>query len=140
MPLGKADNPKSTKAAAAAADTTPDTYLDADDPKTKEAVDDLLDEGAGAPDSWDKDVEALPEKDDVQKATKEAMQADTGQEEAQAKADAVAGSPDAPDTPSGGALEATKGIADNVERGEAYAREKAMRRWGYVTPDLQEKK
>lgn len=133
MALKKSDAPQNSG-------DGPDTYLDADDPKTKEAVQEITDAGAGAPEGLQAAAEALPEKDDVQKATKEAMLAETGQDEAQAKSDAVAASPDAPDTPSGGALEATKGISDNVERGEAYAREKSQRRWGYVTPDLQEKK
>ena len=127
MALKKSDAPANTS----------DTYYAPDDPKTAEAVNTVIDENAGAPESWDKEVEALPEKDDVQKATKEAMQAESGQEEASAKADAANASPDAPDTPSGGALEATKGISDNAERGEEYAREKAMRRWGYITKDLQ---
>lgn len=104
------------------------------------AVQQVTDAGAGVPDAYEEAAEALPEKDEVQKATKEAMLADTAKEEAEAKTKAVEASPDAADTPSGGALKATAHIADNRERGEAYAREKAMRRWGYVTPDLQEKK
>jgi hypothetical protein len=124
MPLGKADDPKNYKPATPA--------------KVESAIQDVLDEGAGAPPGQMKAAEALPEKDEVQVGIKEAMLADTGQEEASAKADVVAASPDAPDTPSGGALEATKGISDNVERGEAYAREKSQRRWGYVTSDLKE--
>ena len=37
----------------------------------------------------------------------------------------------AQDTPSGAALVSTAGIADDAARAEAYAREKAARRWGY---------
>lgn len=81
-------------------------------------------------------AEDLPEKDEVQKATKAAMLADTPGQEAKEKVKAVKASPDAEDTPSGHAMAKVAGITDNVERGEAYAREKAARRWGYVTPDL----
>lgn len=82
-------------------------------------------------------AEALPTKDDVQVAYKEAMTTDSMQSEVKAKVDAVEASPNAADTPSGGALKAVAGIADDTERGEVYAREKAARRWGYVTPDLE---
>lgn len=115
MALGKDDNPKSGG---------------------KAAVQDATDAGAGAPDSMDAAVEALPEGDEVEKATKTAMQAKTGQAEAKAKVKAVDASPDAADTPSGHALKETAGISDNRKRGEAYARAKAEKRWGYVTPDL----
>ena len=125
MPLGKKDNPAKI--------TGPD------DAATEEAVQDVLDEGAGAPVGYEEAAEALPEKDEVQEATKDGMLADTGQEEAEAKLRAVEASPDALDTPSGHALKETAHIADNVERGEAYARAKSQKRWGYVTPDLQEK-
>lgn len=101
------------------------------------ALQEVTDAGAGAPPSQEAAAEALPENDEVQKATKEAMLADTGTEEAQAKVKAVDASPNAAETPSGAALKETAGIADNKERGEEYARVKAAHRWGYVTPDLQ---
>jgi hypothetical protein len=136
MPLSKKDAPAA--AAAAGVDDQPNTYTD--DPETvKDAKQSITDAGAGAPPGYEDEAEALPEHDEVQKATKDAMLADTGQEEAQAKVRAVDESPDAAETPSGGALKATAHIADNVERGEAYAREKSARRHGYVTPDLAEK-
>lgn len=119
MPLGKNDNPSKAKA--------------------DDAVQEALDAGAGVPDSHEPAAEALPEGDEVEKATKEAMLADSGKEEAQAKVKAVDASPDAADTPSGHALKEVAGIEDNVERGEAYARAKAQKRWGYVPSDLQEK-
>jgi hypothetical protein len=80
-------------------------------------------------------AEKLPEKDDVQKATKAAMLADTPQEEVKEKVKAVKGSPDAADTPSGGALIKVAGIADTIERGEAYTREKTAIRHGYAYTD-----
>ncbi len=123
MPLSKSDNPKTASKA-----------------DTEEAVEEVLDEGAGAPAGYQEAAEALPEKDDVQKAHKEALLAETGQEEAQAKAKIVEASPDAPDTPSGYALQKTADIADNTERGEAYAREKSAARWGYVHPSLEKDK
>jgi hypothetical protein len=143
MALKKSDAPQNSAAAKAAAgvDDTPDTYLDADDPKTKETVNTVLDENAGAPPGYEAAVEALPEGDPVKDATKAAMQADSTQEEAEEKKKAVEDSTTgAQDTPSGGALIETASISDSIERGNAYAREKAMRRHGYVTPDLQEKK
>lgn len=101
--------------------------------KADDAVEDVLDAGAGFP---DKDLaEKLPEGDEVEKAYKDAMTADTVQEEVKAKVKAVDASPDAAETPSGGALKAVQGISDPVEQGEAYAREKAARRFGYVPAD-----
>lgn len=126
MPLSKNDNPESKRVAT--------------DAETDAAKEELLDEGAGAPPAQEAAAEALPEKDEVQKGVKEAMLADTGQEEAEAKAKVVEASPDASDTPSGHALLETAHIEDNVERGEAYARAKSAKRWGYVTPDLQKDK
>lgn len=77
-------------------------------------------------------AEDLPEKDEVQVAYKDALTADDAHTEAKAKAKVVEASPNAADTPSGGALLKTKGIADDTKRGEAYAREKAARRHGYA--------
>ncbi len=112
MPLSKSDNPKVDKADA--------------------AVQDVLDAGAGVPESYVEAAEALPEHDDVEKAVKAAMLAETGQEEAQEKAKVVDASPNSIDTPSGYALKETAGISDNVKRGEEYARIKSAKRWGYV--------
>ncbi len=112
MPLSKSDNPKVDKADA--------------------AVQDVLDAGAGVPESYVEAAEALPEHDDVEKAVKAAMLAETGQEEAQEKAKVVDASPNSIDTPSGYALTETAGISDNIERGEEYARIKSAKRWGYV--------
>jgi hypothetical protein len=127
MALSKDDNP--TKAASTASDK-----------ETSKAVQDALDEGAGAPPEQENAAEALPEKDEVQKEVKAAMLAETGQEEAQHKAKVVELSPNASETPSGAALKATAGIEDNVERGNEYARVKSAMRHGYVTPDLLDKK
>lgn len=111
----------------------------ASDAQTDAALEDAIDAGAGAPAGYEEAAEALPEKDDVQKATKEAMLADTGQEEAEAKAKVVDASPNAAETPSGVALKETAGISDNVERGNEYARIKSAARWGYIHPSLEAK-
>lgn len=121
MPLSKSDNPKTGTAS---------------DAQTDAALEDVIDAGAGAPVGYEEAAEALPEKDEVQKAHKEALLADTAGEEAQAKVKIVDASPDAPDTPSGAALKATAGIEDDVERGEKYAQVKSAKRWGYVHPSL----
>ncbi len=107
--------------------------------KAKDAIEDVLDEGAGVPAAYEEAAEALPEKDEVQKETKAAMLADSAQEEAQHKANVVEASPNASDTPSGYALKEVAGISDPVEQGNEYARLKAAKRWGYVTPDLKGK-
>ena len=119
MALTKKDNPDKSNA------------------KADAAVQDVLDEGAGVPAAYEEAAEDLPEKDEVQKEVKAAMLAETGQEEAQHKANVVDASPNAADTPSGAALKATAGIEDNVERGEEYARVKSAVRWGYVHPSLE---
>jgi hypothetical protein len=93
---------------------------------------DAVEAAAGAPDGMRDAAEALPERDDVQTAIKEGLTADDTGTEAEAKARVVELSPDSPDTPSGYALQKTAGIGDPVERGEAYAREKTAKRWGYV--------
>jgi hypothetical protein len=77
-------------------------------------------------------AEDLPERDKVQRAYKDAMLADTAQEEAQAKVIAVNESPNAAETPSGAALKKVTGISNDTERGEKYLREKTAVRWGYV--------
>lgn len=122
MPLSKDDAPGASKADA------------------KEALEDVLDAGAGAPPAEREAAEALPEKDDVQKAIKEAMTADDAQTEAKAKAKVVDLSPNAAETPSGAAVKKVAGISDDVKRGEEYARVKSAVRWGYVHPSLEEDK
>lgn len=78
-------------------------------------------------------AEDLPERDEVQKAYKEAMTTDSMQAEVRAKVQAVDASPNAADTPSGGAMKAVAGVGNDTERGERYTQEKAARRWGYPT-------
>jgi hypothetical protein len=85
-------------------------------------------------------AEALPEKDDVQKAHKRALLAEDAQTEAKAHADIVKLSPDADETPSGIALLKTAGIADDVKRGEEYTRIKSAVRFGYVPADAADTK
>jgi hypothetical protein len=128
MPLSKKDAPANAKAGKLTTDAQAD-----------EAIEDVLDAGAGVPPSMEDAAEDLPEKDEVQKAYKEGMLADTADEEVKAKVKAVDASPDAAETPSGGALKAVEGISDPVEQGEAYAREKSARRFGYVPADSDEK-
>lgn len=121
MPLGKKDNP--------------DKVTGPDDAATKDAVEAAIDAAAGAPEAEREAAEDLPENDEVQKAIKEGLLADDAQTEAKAKVKVVKESPNAAETPSGAALLKTAGIADDVKRGEAYAREKSAKRWGYVPAD-----
>jgi hypothetical protein len=80
-------------------------------------------------------AEDLPEKDKVQVAHKNALLADSAQEEAREKVKIVDASPNAPETPSGTALKKTAGIASDSERGEQYSRVKAAVRHGGAVPD-----
>jgi hypothetical protein len=100
-------------------------------PRTPTAAQ-IADVGVPTPQSLRDLAEDLPENDAVQKAYKDAMLADSAQDEAKAKAKAVDESPSAADTPSGGALKAVTGVSNDAERGEKYLREKTARRWGYV--------
>jgi hypothetical protein len=129
MPLGKNDAPMKL---ATEADGSPKKITGPDDPATEKAVDAMLDAGAGVPASMREAAEDLPEKNPVQKAIKAAMLAKDGQTEAKEKAKVVALSPDSPETPSGAALLAVTGIADDVKRGEEYGRIKSAVRHGYV--------
>lgn len=88
--------------------------------------------GVPTPESMRVLAEDLPVKDEVQKAYKDAMLADTAQAEAKAKVIAVDASPNADETPSGAALKKVAGISNDTERGEKYLREKTAMRWGYV--------
>jgi hypothetical protein len=135
MPLGKADNPTNlTPPKATEADGSPKevTTLKAGD---HSATNEAIDAGAGAPAGMREAAEDLPEKDPVQKAIKAAMLADDAQTEAKEKAKVVDESPDAGETPSGIALKAVTGIADDVKRGEEYARIKSAVRHGTVPAD-----
>mgnify|MGYP003577910558 CR=1 FL=1 len=76
-------------------------------------------------------AEDLPEKDPVQQAYKDAMLADSSQDEAKAKAKVVDESPNAAETPSGAALKKVTGVSNDTERGEKYTQEKTAVRWGY---------
>jgi hypothetical protein len=100
--------------------------------QASEALEKVIDSGAGAAEPQRQAAEDLPENDPVQQATKEAELATDAQAEAQAKARVVEESPYSGETPSGYALQKTAGVGNDVERGEAYAREKSARRWGYV--------
>lgn len=133
MPLGKDDNP--AKVRATEADGSPKEIKGPDDPETKDAVEELLDAGAGAPEAMRPAAEALPEKDPVQQNIKKAMLADDAQTEAKAKAKVVDESPNADETPSGIALKAVAGVSDDIKRGEEYARIKSAVRHGYVPAD-----
>lgn len=104
----------------------------APEPKTDDKTADLP---PSTPASLRRLAEDLPENDPVQKAYKEAMTAESAQKEARAKAKAVAESPNASETPSGSALEKVKGVSNDTERGECYAREKTKARWGTVPAD-----
>lgn len=107
MPLGKDDTPGTTRKGAA-------------------------DLGVPTPEPLRELAKDLPEKDEVQKATKAAMLADTTQAEVKEKVKAVKASPNAEETPSGAAMIKVAGISDDTKRGEEYAREKTAKRWGYA--------
>lgn len=130
MALTSADNPQNLKATEAGGSPKRVTTLDADDHSAQNAI---ADSGAGAPPAMRAAAEDLPEKDPVQKAIKEGMLADDAQTEAKAKAKVVDESPNSDETPSGIALKAVAGIADDVKRGEEYSRIKAAVRHG-TTP------
>lgn len=133
MALGKADNPANLKATEA--DGSPKEVTGPKDAATKDAVEELIDAGAGAPEAMRDAAEDLPEKDPVQKNIKKAMLADDAQTEAKAKAAVVDESPNADETPSGIALKAVAGVSDDIKRGEEYARIKSAVRHGYVPAD-----
>ncbi len=141
MPLGKADNPSSTKATEADGSPKNVSTLKSDDHSATNAA---IDAGAGAPESMRDAAEDLPENDNVQKNIKKAMLATDAQTEAKAKAAVVDdSSTGAEETPSGYALQKTAGIADDVKRGEEYARIKSAMRHGTVPStdkDLEVKK
>jgi hypothetical protein len=130
MPLSSKDNPNRIVAAAPADDKPRKLQTDA---QTDDAVDALIDAGAGAPEAMRDAAEDLPEGDVVKDAIKNAMLATDAQTEAKEKAKVVQdSSTGAQDTPSGFALDAVKGIADDVKRGEEYARIKSAVRHGTV--------
>lgn len=138
MPLGKDDNPTLVRATDAQGNAKKVTGPD--EPATKDAVEAAIDAGAGAPAAMRDAAEDLPEDDKVEEKIKEAMLATDAQTEAKAKAAVVDESPNADETPSGIALKATAGIADDVKRGEEYARIKSAVRHGYVPADASDLK
>jgi hypothetical protein len=130
MPLGKADNPTTIRA-------TIDTPKDGDHSATNAAID----AGAGAPADMRAAAEELPEGDPVKDGVKEAMLATDAQTEAKAKVKVIDdSSTGAEETPSGFALKAVAGIADDVKRGEEYARIKSAVRHGTVPADASDLK
>jgi hypothetical protein len=133
MPLSKSDNPETLKATEADGSPKKVTELaEGDHSATNEAID----AGAGAPEAMRDAAEDLPEGDVVKDAIKAAMLATDAQTEAKEKAKVVNdSSTGAQDTPSGFALNAVKGIADDVKRGEEYARIKSAVRHGTVPAD-----
>ncbi len=132
-----ADNDKKPEANPAAKVDEPKPASAADNAAAKK---DILDAGAGVPASLDAAADALPEKDAVQKAYKQQAKADSVKEEVAAKVIIVKESPDAAETPSGGALLAVAGESDPIKQGERYSREKSARRWGYVPAESAAKK
>lgn len=99
--------------------------------QARKAIDAALD-GPPTPEPLRTLAEKLPEKDEVQKATKAAMLADSPGEEVKHKVAVVEASPNAEDTPSGYALKKVQGISSPSEQGEMYALHKTARRWGYA--------
>lgn len=99
-------------------------------PKAEAAKEKVLDAGAGAPNAMRQAAEDLPEKDNVQKAYKKQLLADSTESETAAKVEIVKASPDADQTPSGAALLAVAGETDPIKQGEAYQRKKAAVRNG----------
>ena len=102
------------------------------DAEAAAAKSDVLDAGAGVPDTLRDAAEALPEKDAVQKAYKQQMLATDTQTETNAKVTIVKESPDADQTPSGAALLAAAGESDPIKQGETYSRVKRAVRLGSV--------
>jgi hypothetical protein len=80
-------------------------------------------------------AEALPEKDAVQKAYKDALTTEDPQAEARAYLKVAEESPDAMGTPSGYALKASAGESNDTARGEKYERAKQEKRWGWAPVD-----
>lgn len=127
MPLGKDDAPANEAPAKAGTDK-----------QNTAATNAAIDAVAGAPPNMRKAAEELPEKDDVQKAHKEALLADDAQTEAKANVKIVEASPDAAETPSGAALIKTASISNDTKRGEEYTRVKTAVRHGYVPADAKD--
>ena len=113
-----------------------DTKVTADDLQPEVKTDDKsADLSPANSDEMIRLAEMLPEKDDVQKAYKEALTTESPQKEAKAYLKAAELSPDAMDTPSGYALKESVGEGNDTKRGEKYTRAKTARRWGYVPVD-----
>ncbi len=127
MPLSKSDAPVRI----ATDDPTPATPSTASE--NKGARNDAIDAVAGAPAGMRQAAEDLPEGDAVKDAIKESLLATDAQTEARAKVKVIDDSTTgAEDTPSGFALKKVAGIADDVERGNEYARLKSAKRHGAV--------
>lgn len=139
MALAKKDAPANRSSSRAKAADADAVVVSADDvavestPKESHAA--LADLGPEMPASMRALAEKLPERDEVQEAYKAQMLAMDMQDAAKEKVKIVDASPDAGETPSGYALKKVKGIAHDGDRGEAYARHKTARRWGYVPVD-----
>ena len=67
--------------------------------------------------------------DDVSKATRKVLAAETPAEEVKAQAEIVKANPESGDTPSGYATLAAAGVSDDVERAAEYGKAKRSRRW-----------
>jgi hypothetical protein len=80
-------------------------------------------------------AEDLPEKNDVQKAYKDALTTDDPHTQDKGYLRAAELSPDALDTPSGHGLKECIGESNDTKRGEKYARAKAEKRWGWTPLD-----
>jgi hypothetical protein len=124
MPLDKSDAPANT------------SKSDEPHKPTTAEVAEVFDAGAGAPAGLREAAEALPERDPVGKHIKAAMLATDAQTEAKEKAEVVKLSTNSPETPSGAALLAAAGIADDAKRADKYSRVKAAVRAGLDPEDI----
>jgi len=134
MALGKDDAPANAKA---------ETKTLSKD-EAEQALEPVIDAGAGAPPGQREAAEALPEGDVVKDAIKESLLATDAQTEAKAKVKVVEdSSTGAEETPSGFALKEVAGIADDTKRADEYTRIKNAVRLGTVPAteaDLKAKK
>lgn len=130
MPLSKDDAPANATAAAKAdAASKPLSESEA-----KDAINEVIDSGAGAPAPQRDAAERLPDANPMDAAIKKAYNANDAQTEAKAKKEVVEKSRDAAETPSGHALIKTAGIANDVDRGVEYNRVKMAVRLGATVP------
>lgn len=120
MPLKKDDAPANAHAAT--------------EGEVSDALEDVIDAGAGAPPPQRGAAEKLPEGNKMDATIKKAYLANDAQSEAKAKKEVVELSRDAEETPSGHALKEVAGISDDVERGQEYERIKRGVRLGAIDP------